>query len=552
MWSLQRVVARILPFALAPLLAACDQAGDREIERSIFRVLTVKPAGSWSTIGRGTAFKVNGTSTVVTNNHVVQDATSIVLVYWNDGRFEEAEARIEYADRNADLAILRTVKAIPGKPLPIARYTPAPTSEAWALGFPGAADALFGRVTSIEDFLLKLSGDPSMSLPTRTFGTISSERQRGRVSYLQHQVPTSPGSSGSPLVDACGSVIGINTLSVTNASSMFGAVSSRELLDLMQLRSIEANIATNRCWVMFEPRYAMYTWIGIAALLMLVVGLLAFVRYVSARGMRSGRQPRLGRTTGPARPSVGKVIDITPIPLHFGPELVERGAEVKQAAPRGPSRCIARLLPMSGGSPLEVQPDQLPGSVTIGRASDCGLVIDHPTISRRHCRLELTPAGELRLHDLGSGNGTRVNGAPVANGTLRSGDRLAIGSLEFKLELNPSDHPRMASPSSPVLWQLSGTDEQKTPVKFVIGGRTTQRSWIIGRASDADLVISSSTVSGKHAALRIDADGRLEIQDLGSSNGTFVKGKRLGREWATIGEADLVNLGGCTLTLTQK
>src|SRR5262249_23298278 len=325
MQLLQCGMGRILLCAIVIALSACNQASEREVEKSLFRVLTLKQLPYGSVFGTGTAFKVSGASTVVTNNHVVQDATTIVLVYWSEGKFFESEARVEYADKAADLALLKAVRSLPGVPLPIARYTPESGSEAWALGFPAAADAVFGGIRSIEDFLEKLTRDTSMSQPTRTFGTVSGERPMNRTTFIQHQVPISAGNSGGPLIDVCGSVIGINTLVAARANSIFGAVSSRELIEMLQLRALDANIVGSRCWVVFEPRYMVYSMSAIAAFLLLAVGLivLVFVRFARRDARWAGRSKLRGPIRGASAASA-KVIDITPIPLAIGPERPQR------------------------------------------------------------------------------------------------------------------------------------------------------------------------------------------------------------------------------------
>jgi pSer/pThr/pTyr-binding forkhead associated (FHA) protein len=71
--------------------------------------------------------------------------------------------------------------------------------------------------------------------------------------------------------------------------------------------------------------------------------------------------------------------------------------------------------------------------VTIGRAPDNMIVIDDPSVSSRHAQLELS--GEIyRLKDLGSTNGTRVNGTPITDTTLRFDDRLRFGGVEVRFE----------------------------------------------------------------------------------------------------------------------
>src|SRR5947208_14607413 len=61
--------------------------------------------------------------------------------------------------------------------------------------------------------------------------------------------------------------------------------------------------------------------------------------------------------------------------------------------------------------------------ITIGRGPDNAIVINNPSVSARHAQLQL--AGETyRLKDLGSTNGTRVNGKPVTETLLSCDDRI--------------------------------------------------------------------------------------------------------------------------------
>ena len=63
----------------------------------------------------------------------------------------------------------------------------------------------------------------------------------------------------------------------------------------------------------------------------------------------------------------------------------------------------------------------------IGRAPECDLRIDDPSVSRRHAELRYRN-GQVQLVDLGSTNGVTVNGAPVAGAELRDGDRIDVAS----------------------------------------------------------------------------------------------------------------------------
>lgn len=75
-----------------------------------------------------------------------------------------------------------------------------------------------------------------------------------------------------------------------------------------------------------------------------------------------------------------------------------------------------------------------PGSVkTIGRATRADFILDAPLVSRVHCRLTAHSSTRLEVQDLGSTNGTYVNGRRVTRTELRSGDRLGLGRAELEV-----------------------------------------------------------------------------------------------------------------------
>lgn len=76
----------------------------------------------------------------------------------------------------------------------------------------------------------------------------------------------------------------------------------------------------------------------------------------------------------------------------------------------------------------------------------------------------------------------------------------------------------------------------------------SEGSLYIGRSSRADVVLAEDSVSRRHARLFLEK-GILHIEDLGSSNGVLVNGSRV--KSAAIGAADLVQLGGYTLSATM-
>ena len=74
---------------------------------------------------------------------------------------------------------------------------------------------------------------------------------------------------------------------------------------------------------------------------------------------------------------------------------------------------------------------EIDDEVTIGRGAGCDILIDDATISRSHARIRVVDGG-LAIEDLGSRNGTLVNGERVASADLRPGDTFTLGrqSLE--------------------------------------------------------------------------------------------------------------------------
>jgi pSer/pThr/pTyr-binding forkhead associated (FHA) protein len=73
----------------------------------------------------------------------------------------------------------------------------------------------------------------------------------------------------------------------------------------------------------------------------------------------------------------------------------------------------------------------LPGSQkTVGRAAGADFIVDAGMVSRAHCRLSATSI-EVEVLDLGSTNGTYVNGQRITRALLRHGDQLDIGRVSL-------------------------------------------------------------------------------------------------------------------------
>ena len=104
----------------------------------------------------------------------------------------------------------------------------------------------------------------------------------------------------------------------------------------------------------------------------------------------------------------------------------------------------------------------LPSSITvIGRRHDCDLRIPLMPVSRRHCQLSLNNE-TLNIRDLGSRNGTYLNGKRVDKATVQPGDYIKIGPLTFALQIN-GQPKEIVPPKHPLLPSQEGAGAPKPP-----------------------------------------------------------------------------------------
>ncbi|GAA3803879.1 FHA domain-containing protein [Streptomyces phyllanthi] len=122
--------------------------------------------------------------------------------------------------------------------------------------------------------------------------------------------------------------------------------------------------------------------------------------------------------------------------IRFGsPSDGPRAVLTGRAPERAPERLSGVHRPASTGTfrqPTSVRP--LPErTVRIGRAADNDLVIDDLIVSRHHAELRARPDGTYEIADLGSHNGTYLNGLPVDRARITPGDIVGVGHSAFCL-----------------------------------------------------------------------------------------------------------------------
>ena len=118
-----------------------------------------------------------------------------------------------------------------------------------------------------------------------------------------------------------------------------------------------------------------------------------------------------------------------------------RTATVDRRAVRGDGRDRARSRRGRRTTHLVVvEPQELKGrsydlgeELTVGRAAGCQVTLDDSYVSQLHARV-YTRDGELYVEDLGSTNGTRVNGVRVSERALEDGDEVMFGNTRMRFE----------------------------------------------------------------------------------------------------------------------
>lgn len=191
-----------------------------------------------------------------------------------------------------------------------------------------------------------------------------------------------------------------------------------------------------------------------------------------------------------------------------------------------------------------------PGVNTVGRLN-ADVLLPDPSVSRSHARITVQN-GTVTLEDVGSTNGTFVNGqrlTPQTPVTLANGAEIAFGGTRLTLRLpgTPATEPVSAEAtlvaSAPVTQTLTVTveeeeakpqpaEEEAQVVAYWCSDDGTVRvplvpgMYTIGRRPSNHIVIPDPFVSGNHAVLLVEPD-QVNIEDVGSTNGTFVDDTKL-------------------------
>ncbi|TVZ37798.1 FHA domain-containing protein [Alteromonadaceae bacterium 2753L.S.0a.02] len=166
----------------------------------------------------------------------------------------------------------------------------------------------------------------------------------------------------------------------------------------------------------------------------------------------------------------------------------------------------------------------------IGRAEDNNLNLDHPSVADHHARIS-RERDVITLRDLGSENGSYVNGQRVSVQPISCGDILRIGEVELEI-IDPIAETQGADQ---VYWSLIGNSSwlagQEFPLCF-----TEKQTLLLGRGKHCDIVFPGTHLSREHARIvQLNAQ-ELQIDDLKSANATFVNDTKVAHAKVRAGD----------------
>lgn len=241
---LARALACLLMVLLVPTAAQADPEDIDAAARGVVRIVIVEINGEeLIPISHGTGFAV-GPERIVTNAHVVQEARDddslAIGIVPSDGASAVYGRLVAVSQRN-DLALVATTSPMRLPPLTISGNPLSDSGAVTAVGYPMNVDRAQG---------LSASDIFRAQPPVTSTGFLSGRRSTREFDSLLHTAPIARGSSGGPLLDNCGRVVGVNSFGTESGSAdaeFYFAVSTRELLPFLRANDVTPQVNGAPC-----------------------------------------------------------------------------------------------------------------------------------------------------------------------------------------------------------------------------------------------------------------------------------------------------------------
>lgn len=504
-------------------------------------------------VASGSAYAISAKGHVVSHTKVVDDTANSEAMFIDETGLRDVGAnggqtQVFILDKNQQggALVLRPAKPLardvqhglvvlqvdnlPTRALKLADSQFAkPAERVFALGAEGELNQLSGKQNAIDrvDYFNAIANE----------GKLDKRVKQKQVGLWLHSAPISGSMSGGALVNQCGQVLGTNQLG--EVQGLAAAIDAGELLPLLRKHSIPFEVYQGRCGgvvakaeniadgagrVVQAAQHNPRGWLTVLGLA--ILGLVATVvawkllwwtlrkrKMAQAANKVHAHAPAAPYTPPPVAPSVSPTPPVSP--SHHVPQKTHHDIP---AAPRTILDTYVYLETLSGSLKWVLVSNK---PQIIGRRGDCEMILSHPNVSAQHLKIWLEQA-QVWVQDLGSTNGTFINGQRLGNQALilREGDILQLTSDEnvarFRLPENTS-YAAAAPKTHFDSWQLKPLHAAASSIVITAGQGVK-----IGRAAHNDVVVNVPVVSGSHCRVWLDETGSLNIQDLGSTNGTFI------------------------------
>lgn len=199
------------------------------------------------------------------------------------------------------------------------------------------------------------------------------------------------------------------------------------------------------------------------------------------------------------------------------------------------------------------------------------ILIEDTEVSSTHCQIQCIE-NSYHIFDMNSTNGTFVNSERIVKAKLKDGDTVTLGSTSFRFGLKSENEVRNVATifqtkssqqtNSSIVDTLIESELRSTQSRAVtlkiryrngMSEEVTlkQRLIYVGRASSFGHFDQDSEISRKHLLIKLNDNGEIFIEDQGSTNGTFLNGKKIsGMHLVT--PQDEIKVGGIHISVSTQ
>ena len=404
-------LAKLLLLAFLPLLIFAGNGKVLESSKSVIRIITILGDKNGAT---GTAFCINSDGYFLTNAHVVDGVKSVFAIMSSN----KYDVKVIKKFDDVDLAILK-IENTGLKPLTFAnRDNINVTDRVSSIGFPAAAD----KNDDLDELTTVTINSGIIGKFSKINLSIKNRKTTKRHPVVQHDAAVNHGNSGGPLVNECGHVVGVNVqkgLSYNRSDAqiiagdvvqgIFYAIDvdiAKRVLKESHIGFLETGSGCTLGGTSMSVNDRKY--FIIAGILLLLLAIWSIIFYTQEKKKKNS------------------AVDESALSRLISRKM---GNHNHQETPQvNVNNTTVQLRPVAGNLPV-FNITQIES--TVGRSRSVSLHLDDAQVSGKHLTLFLNEQGSVMVKDLGSTNGTYIEGRklkPNQAYILNRGERLVIGS----------------------------------------------------------------------------------------------------------------------------